>query len=488
MGASTFVGLAYLVAIVLFILGIKRLGKVRTARRGNQLAALAMLLVVIGAVVSLTDRSDAVTWTWIIVGAVVGSGVGAFAAKKVEMTEMPEMVALFNGSGGAASALVVLAYLSGLILPWSKSDGGMNLAQFLGGGLKSGAWDQSSALALSVIIGGITLTGSFVAYGKLSGKVSSNAIVFPKQHLVNLVLIVAALVIGGLLCGVVGSGGAPWLAALLLVLSLVLGVLLVIPIGGADMPVVISLLNSYSGIAAAMTGFVLAEPVLIVSGALVGASGLILTNIMCKAMNRSLLNVLMGGFGATSSGSTEDARDYKNVKSVGPEELAMMLDGVSSVIVVPGYGLAVAQAQHAVRELGDFLEAHGAEVRYAIHPVAGRMPGHMNVLLAEANVPYEKLVEMDEINPDFKTTDMAIVLGANDVVNPAALDDPESPLAGMPILNVHEARNVVVVKRSLSPGYAGVRNPLFEADNAVMLFADAKAALQETLAELKEVA
>jgi NAD(P) transhydrogenase subunit beta len=253
------------------------------------------------------------------------------------------------------------------------------------------------------------------------------------------------------------------------------------------MPVVISLLNSYSGIAAAMTGFVLKSPVLIVSGALVGASGLILTNIMCKAMNRSLLSVLLGGFGQTAgAASSEDAREYSDVKSVGPEELAMMLEGVSSVIFVPGYGLAVAQAQHVTRELGDFLEAQGAQVKYAIHPVAGRMPGHMNVLLAEASVPYEQLVEMDEINPEFKTTDVVIVLGANDVVNPAALDDPQSPLAGMPILNVHEARQVIVVKRSLSPGYAGVRNPLFEADNAHMLFSDAKVALQETLNELKE--
>ena len=482
MGGAWF-HVAYLVAIVLFIFGIKRLGKVRTAKSGNRLAALAMLLVVIGAVGELDARSpgQGVDWTWIIAGAVVGGSIGAFAAKKVQMTEMPEMVALFNGSGGAASVFVVLAFLANEIsttlehLPEGKS-----LADAMG-------WDTTLALALSILVGGVTLTGSVVAYGKLSGKVTSDAVVYNLQHPVNGALILVALGLTALIGWVLGPDAGMMVSVMLAVLALGLGVLLVLPIGGADMPVVISLLNSYSGIAAAMTGFVLKSPVLIVSGALVGASGLILTNIMCKAMNRSLLSVLLGGFGQTAgSGSSEDAREYSNVKSVGPEELAMMLEGVSSVIFVPGYGLAVAQAQHVTRELGDFLEAQGAQVKYAIHPVAGRMPGHMNVLLAEASVPYEQLVEMDEINPEFKSTDVVVVLGANDVVNPAALDDPESPLAGMPILNVHDARQVIVVKRSLSPGYAGVRNPLFEADNAHMLFSDAKVALQETLNELKE--
>lgn len=490
MGASWY-DVAFLVAIVLFIFGIKRLGKVRTAKSGNQLASLAMLLVVIGAIGQLMDRADpiegleeqpphvGVEWSWIIAGAVVGGAIGAFAAKKVEMTEMPEMVALFNGSGGAASVFVVIAYLANLIASVPDAFDG-SLESVLG-------WDATLAMALSVLIGGVTLTGSVIAYGKLSGKVTSNAVVYNMQHPINAALIVLALVLTGLIGWSLGPGAAMGVTVVLTLLALVLGVLLVLPIGGADMPVVISLLNSYSGIAASMTGFVLKSEVLIVSGALVGASGLILTNIMCKAMNRSLLSVLLGGFGATAgAGSSEDARDYKNVKSLGPEELAMMLDGVSSVIFVPGYGLAVAQAQHITRELGEFLESQGAEVKYAIHPVAGRMPGHMNVLLAESNVPYEQLVEMDEINPEFKTTDVAIVLGANDVVNPAALDDPDSPLAGMPILNVHEARQVIVVKRSLSPGYAGVKNPLFELENTHMLFADAKEALQETLNELKE--
>jgi len=480
--------IAYLVAIVLFISGIKRLGKVRTAQRGNQLASVAMLLVVFGALGELNARPDAVgvDWSWIIAGAVVGGAIGAIAAKKVEMTDMPEMVALFNGSGGAASVFVVLAFLvnlNGTVFSELPDDHGQSLQVLVGG------WDTTLALALSILIGGVTLTGSVVAYGKLSGKVSSNAVVYRMQHPINAGLILLALVLTALVGWVLGPGAALGICIVLTLLALVLGVLLVLPIGGADMPVVISLLNSYSGVAASMTGFVLKSPVLIVSGALVGASGLILTNIMCKAMNRSLLSVLLGGFGQTAgAASSEDARDYKNVKSVGAEELAMMLDGVSSVIFVPGYGLAVAQAQHVTRELGEFLEQQGTDVKYAIHPVAGRMPGHMNVLLAESNVPYEQLGEMDEINPEFKTTDVAIVLGANDVVNPAALDDPESPLAGMPILNVHDARQVIVVKRSLSPGYAGVKNPLFEADNAHMLFADAKAALQETLNEMKEAA
>ncbi|NRA94637.1 MAG: NAD(P)(+) transhydrogenase (Re/Si-specific) subunit beta [Planctomycetes bacterium] len=479
MGGAWF-HVAYLVAIVLFIFGIKRLGKVRTAKSGNRLAALAMLLVVIGAVGELDARSpgQGVDWSWIIAGAVVGGAIGAFAAKKVQMTEMPEMVALFNGSGGAASVFVVLAFLATRLPDLPE---GASLARGMGG------WDTTLALALSILVGGVTLTGSVVAYAKLSGKVTSDAVVYNLQHPINGALILVALGLTVLIGWVLGPDAAMMVSVILALLALGLGVLLVLPIGGADMPVVISLLNSYSGIAAAMTGFVLKSPVLIVSGALVGASGLILTNIMCKAMNRSLLSVLLGGFGQTAgAASSEDAREYSDVKSVGPEELAMMLEGVSSVIFVPGYGLAVAQAQHVTRELGDFLEAQGAQVKYAIHPVAGRMPGHMNVLLAEASVPYEQLVEMDEINPEFKTTDVVIVLGANDVVNPAALDDPQSPLAGMPILNVHEARQVIVVKRSLSPGYAGVRNPLFEADNAHMLFSDAKVALQETLNELKE--
>jgi NAD(P) transhydrogenase subunit beta len=496
---QTIAGLVYLVAIVIFILGIKRLGKVRTARRGNGMAALAMLL----AIVATLFATEVVEYEWLLGGLVVGAVIGMVAALKVEMTDMPEMVALFNGSGGAASMLVALAILvpvmAGGVWPEGSTLSAIPLAAIppsVEGAARADmlatftGTDIGLSLLLSIIIGAVTLTGSFVAYGKLSGKVTGNAVTYPGQHAINATLIVITLAITAYLLFGVGTVEVAFpLAIAVTVLSLLLGVLLVLPIGGADMPVVISLLNSYSGIAAAMTGFVLQQNVLIVSGAMVGAAGLILTNIMCKAMNRSLLSVLLGGFGATTTVVDKaGARDYKNITSVGSEELAMLLDGVSSVIFVPGYGLAVAQAQHVVRELADFLEAADAKVRYAIHPVAGRMPGHMNVLLAESNVPYEQLVEMDEINPEFKGTEIVIVVGANDVVNPVAIDpnEPTSPLAGMPILNVHEAASVVVIKRSLSPGYAGVKNVLFDLPNTHMCFGDAKKVLAETLAELKE--
>ncbi len=524
---ESIVGVAYLVAIILFIIGIKRLGRVRTARSGNGLAALAMLIAIL-ATFAIAAEQGVMDWKWIVGGLVVGGVIGLVAAIRVPMTDMPEMVALFNGSGGAASLLVALAVLWPALTPsvvdkpsfqvWKQGEKlyqvqlgnvqrpaaeapeGTVPAVVPGGPTAApmppqpqpGATDPRIIIAtlfLSVIIGGVTLTGSFVAYGKLSGKISGDAITFPGQHAVNLILILAMLGVAGYMAYAATDPSQGQALALTVVgISLLLGVLLVIPIGGADMPVVISLLNSYSGVAASMTGFVLGENVLIVSGAMVGAAGLILTNIMCKAMNRSLISVLLGGFGQTtgSSGAKDDAREYSNVKSIGGEELAMMLDGISSMIVVPGYGLAVAQAQHAVRELGDLLEAQGALVRYAIHPVAGRMPGHMNVLLAESNIPYEQLVEMDEINPDFRQTDVVLVVGANDVVNPASLDEPDNPLYGMPILNVHEARTVVIIKRSLSPGYAGVRNKLFEAENAMMLFGDAKAVIQDTINEIKE--
>ncbi len=487
----------YLVAAVLFVMAIKRLGKVRTARSANLLAALAMLLgvvatlgndaLILGVSAPAVPKHPIVSWSWIIAGVVTGTVIGALGARLVQMTSMPEMVALLNGSGGAASLLVSLAVT--YETPTYYNDAVNTLHAAVQTNPTAGAGPiVGLTVALSVIIGAVTLTGSLVAYGKLSGKLSGNAVLYPMQHPLNFLLGAVTL---GLSAYAVYAQVAPttavWLLFGVAAISLVLGVLLVIPIGGADMPVVISLLNSYSGIAAAMTGFVLENNLLIIAGALVGASGIILTQIMCQAMNRSLVSVLLGGFGMTAgaAGSGGGKDEYKNVKSMSPEELALMCDGVSSVIFVPGYGLAVSQAQHLCRELGEVLESKGATVRYAIHPVAGRMPGHMNVLLAEANVPYEQLVEMEQINSDFKQTDLVIVLGANDVVNPAALDDPQSPLAGMPILNVHEARNVIVIKRSLSPGYAGVKNPLFELDNTRMLFDDAKGALQTTLQELK---
>jgi len=331
----------------------------------------------------------------------------------------------------------------------------------------------------------VTLTGSLVAYAKLAGKMTGNPILLPGRHILNLLLFIFALVVAGMLA--FGSYSGTFVLGLCLAVlaaSLILGVLAVIPIGGADMPVVISLLNSYSGIAAAMTGFVLRNNLLIVSGSLVGASGIILSEIMCKAMNRSLGNVLIGGFGGDTSGGGSEG--YTNIKQSSPEEMAMILEDAESVVFVPGYGLAVAQAQHVTKELANLLEKHGSKVSYAIHPVAGRMPGHMNVLLAEADVPYEQLIEMDDINPEFKTTDVAIILGANDVVNPAAINDPNSPIAGMPILNVHEARTVFIIKRSLSPGFAGIRNELFDYDNAIMVFGDAKKVLTEVVNEVKE--
>jgi NAD(P) transhydrogenase subunit beta len=350
----------------------------------------------------------------------------------------------------------------------------------------------SSALTvvLSVLIGGVTFSGSVIAYAKLAGKVKGAPVLLPGRHVINAALLLGALAVGFYFAFETGDVALIGLLALVvLAVSLVLGVMLVIPIGGADMPVVISLLNSYSGLAAAMTGFVLNNNLLIISGALVGASGLILTNIMCVAMNRSLANVLFGGFGAQpAAGGGGAASEYGVVRSFSAEDAALVLESAESVIFVPGYGLAVAQAQHTVKELSDLLEARGVKVRHAIHPVAGRMPGHMNVLLAEADVPYEQLVEMDRINPEFKNTDVVIVVGANDVVNPAAEKTPGSPIWGMPVLEVWEARTVIVIKRSLSPGFAGIKNELFEYENTMMLFSDAKAALQDLVAELKAAA
>jgi NAD(P) transhydrogenase subunit beta len=391
------------------------------------------------------------------------------------------MVAIFNGFGGGASALVPLAVF------WQDYvaegvDGTFASVPEVGGG---GAFTT----ILSILIGGVTLTGSIIAYMKLQGSLrKGNPILLPNRHMITLGVAVGALFFAWLAgFAIPNTGFSTFTLILFMAGALALGVLLVIPIGGADMPVVVSLLNSYSGIAASMAGFVIGNPLLIVGGALVGASGLILTNIMCVAMNRSLLNVLVGGFGQQESGSGGGSSEYTNVTKAGPEEAAMVLDAAQSVIVVPGYGLAVAQAQHTIREMADFLKTKGAKVSYAIHPVAGRMTGHMNVLLAEADVPYEELVEMDEINSEFKNTDVVIVLGANDVVNPDAIEDKSSPIYGMPILNVHEARTVFVVKRSLSPGYAGIKNPLFERDNTMMLFGDAKKMVQDLLREVKEL-
>jgi NAD(P) transhydrogenase subunit beta len=425
----------------------------------------------IAIVVTLLDQ-QIIGFEVIIAGSVIGTFIGAILAVKVKMTAMPQLVALFNGVGGGASVLV-----AGAALIATGIDTPDPLIQ------------TTVAAAASGLIGSVTFLGSLVAFGKLQGIVSEKAVQFFGQKGVIIVLGLAALFIGGWLVSYPAFIGAYWI---LVIVASLLGVVLVIGIGGADMPVVISLLNSYSGLAAAATGFVIGNSVLIIAGSLVGTAGLILTNLMCRAMNRSLSNVLFGGVGAaatTPSGKTEDDIYAGRVKSASADDVVMLLETARRVVVVPGYGMAVAQAQHAVRDLSNLLESNGVEVEFAIHPVAGRMPGHMNVLLAEADIPYDKLKEMDEINPTFAQTDVAIVIGANDVVNPVARDkdDPSNPIAGMPILNVDKAQAVVVIKRSLSPGFAGIANPLFAAENTLMLFGDGKKVVLELISALGQI-
>lgn len=453
------VQLAYLVSAVLFILGLKGLTRPRSAVRGNLMGACGLLVAV---VVTLLEAG--LDYRLIVGGLVVGAVIGAVFAIRVQMTEMPQMVALFNGFGGAASTLVA----------------GANLVQ-----TETFSADVLVATALSGMIGAVTFSGSLIAWGKLKEFRKLDQIRIPAQQVVNVLLVLSCLGLTFFMAN--GDGSTSTVVAYwgISALALVLGVTLVVSIGGADMPVVIALLNSYSGLAAAATGFVLSNTVLIISGSLVGASGLILTRIMCVAMNRSLPNVLFGTMGA--SGSTLDADDvYADVKSTSAEEVAMVLEVASRIVIVPGYGMAVAQAQHTVSDLRKLLVSKQIEVDFAIHPVAGRMPGHMNVLLAEADVPYEALREMDEINPTMEQSDVTIVLGANDVVNPLARTDPDSPIAGMPIIDVDKSRTVIVVKRSLSPGFAGIPNPLFAAENTLMLFADGRKAIQDIINALNE--
>ncbi len=453
------VELAYVLAAILFILGLKGLGRATTARRGNLLSASGMLVAVVA-----TLLRGGIDPLWVGVGLLVGATVGLIAARTVQMTGMPEMVALFNGSGGIASFFVA----------WAEFHG--DPARDVG---------TAAAIAAASIIGALAGSGSVIAWGKLAGRVPGRPIRLPAQSWITgaLAAIALAAAVTLALAPDGALGGPAFVVAALI--ALVLGVLLVLPIGGADMPIVISLLNAYSGLAAAMAGFVLGNSALVVAGSLVGASGFILTNIMCKAMNRSLANVLFGGFGG-EDGPGAAAGATGDVRSLTPEDAYFVLEAASDVVVVPGYGMAVAQAQHAVRELADELDANGAEVRYAIHPVAGRMPGHMNVLLAEANVPYEQLVEPGDVNPTMETVDVAIVIGANDVVNPAAKEDSGSPLYGMPILEVHRARTVFVLKRSMNPGFSGVDNGLFVRENTRMLFGDAKETVQALVTEFKE--
>jgi len=457
---GAWIELAYLLAAILFILGLKGLGHPRTAVRGNLQGALGMLIAIAATAVAL-----GLDYTFIIIGIAIGGLIGAVAAARVQMTAMPEMVALFNGFGGGASVLVAgAAFFAALNAEHTDPD-----------------LQMSVATGLSGLIGAVTFSGSFIAFLKLNETVKGN-LHFPGKQLLNFLLLAGG--VAGTVWLAAGGGMTPYWG--IIVISLVLGVTLTAGIGGADMPVVIALLNSYSGLAASATGFVLNNDLLIIAGSLVGASGVILTNIMCKAMNRSLPNVLFGKMGPSAGGPSADDVYEGKVKATSPEEVAMLLDGVQRVVVVPGYGMAVAQAQHTVRDMANILESRGTTVEYAIHPVAGRMPGHMNVLLAEADVPYDKLIEMDDINPTMDQVDVAIVIGANDVVNPVARTDPSSPIAGMPIIDVDKARTCVVVKRSLSPGFAGIPNPLFAADNTLMMFGDGKKALMELNAALKE--
>ena len=456
---------AYIVASVLFIIGLLWLRSPETARAGNRLSALGMLIAVVFTVID----QDIVSYEWIIVGLIVGALIGAIAARQVQLTAMPQMVAIFNGFGGAASAVVAGAQI---------------LSQNNTGDVDTVV---SVTVALSVLIGSLTLTGSLIAFGKLQGIVATQPVLIPLRHVVTAVLAIGGIAMGGLL---IYDANLEWALVTMAVIALIVGALIVIPIGGADMPVVIALLNSYSGLAAAATGFVIDNPMLIIAGSLVGASGLILTRIMTRAMNRSLGNVMFGGFGVADStggaapGATAADRP---VRSVNAAEAAILLGYADSVIFVPGYGLAVAQAQHQVRDLADMLKERGAEVRYAIHPVAGRMPGHMNVLLAEADVPYDELKDLDEINDDFRRADVAVVVGANDVTNPAARTDRSSPIYGMPILNVDQARSAIVMKRSMASGFAGVENELFHLENTMMLFGDARASVEDLLTEMKEL-
>ena len=447
------INLFYVASAALFIFGLKQLSSPATAVRGNMLSSFAMLI----AIVATLTGNNILPWEWIIISIAIGAVIGGLAAQKVAMTSMPEMVALFNGSGGIASLLVAWAALYNV--------------------------DNSTftdiTVVLSILIGGVTFTGSIIAWGKLSEVMPSGAWVFGLQRVVNGAILLGIIAVAVIFC--MDPAADSQYLYMLIALALLFGVMVVAPVGGADMPVVISLLNSYSGLAACAAGFAINNNILIVAGSMVGAAGIILTNIMCKAMNRSLANVLFSGFGAVKQATKVEGE----VKPITADDAYLILEAAQSVTFVPGYGMAVAQAQHVVRELGELLEKNGAEVSYAIHPVAGRMPGHMNVLLAEANVPYDQLVEMEDINPRIEGIDVAVVIGANDVVNPAARNDENSPIYGMPIINVDHARTVFVLKRSMASGFSGVDNPLFFGDNTRMLFGDAKDSISTVVAEFK---
>jgi H+-translocating NAD(P) transhydrogenase subunit beta len=461
--SSDFVTACYIVAFSLFILGIRQGTHPRTARRGNLVAAAGMVIAI-----AITLSLDVIgNGGLILAGILIGAAVGVVASYRVQMTQMPQMVALYNGVGGGAAALIA----------WSE----FRHASAGGSGIEL---DVFVPLLFSTVIGSISFWGSNVAFGKLQDLIPSRPIQFPGQHIFN-GLLLALILAACIALGIDHDSPSQGLYIGVLIAATILGLSFVLPIGGADMPVVISLLNAFTGLAAAAAGFALDNVVLIVAGTLVGSSGTILTVEMSRAMNRSIGNLLFSGFGAVSASAGE--REDRPVSSIGPEDAAIKLGYADSVVFVPGYGMAVAQAQHAVKELADELQKRGVEVNFAIHPVAGRMPGHMNVLLAEADVPYEQLREMEEINPEMPRTDVAVVIGANDVTNPAAKDDPDSPIAGMPIIEVDQAREVIVIKRSLSPGFAGIDNDLFYKENTSMLFADAKGAASDIAAQVEEL-
>ena len=453
---KTIIVLAYLLSSVLFILGLKNLSSPKTARRGNLFAMIAMLIAIIATLI----KNEIVDFTFIITGLIIGSTIGVIIARRVSMTAMPQMVALFNGLGGGASAFVALA-------EYYRLTGGLTTHTII-------------SMIISFFVGAVTLTGSLVAFGKLQGIIKSAPVVFKAQRFINMLIFTLFLITGIMV--VINPANSSYLLAVLAI-AMILGILLVIPIGGADMPVVISSLNSCSGLAAAATGFVLSNNILIICGALVGASGMILTRIMCKAMNRSISNIIFGAVGTISSDIKNEEK--QKVVAYTEEDASMMLESAQTVIVIPGYGLAVAQAQFALQELVKTLINSGIKARYAIHPVAGRMPGHMNVLLAEANVSYDLLFDLSDINNDFQSTDVALVVGANDVVNPSARADNDSPLYGMPILNADQAKTVIICKRSLSPGFSGVDNELFYNKKTMMIFGDAKDSINRLIKLLK---
>lgn len=466
--------ITYLVASVLFIFGLKMLGDPKTARRGNILAALGMGLAILATMAFHKDDAGQRigNYAWIIGGLLVGTVAGWLAAVKVKMTAMPQMVSLFNGMGGACAALISI----------SEFDHLMHLAGNSAGIATAGVL---FTMVAGLVIGSVSFTGSMIAFAKLQGIMKKN-IRLPLYNIINILMLLGIVVFSFMIIQQIPADPYPYFYAVF-ALSLLYGVLFVIPIGGADMPVVISLLNSFTGVAAAFGGFLYDNQVMLTGGILVGSAGTLLTIVMCRAMNRSLSNVIFGGFGGGAKAAEGSGKEGGNVKATSVSDVAILLNYAQKVIVVPGYGLAVAQAQHAIHEMESLLEEKGVEVKYAIHPVAGRMPGHMNVLLAEANVEYEKLAEMEEVNPEFPTTDVVLVVGANDVVNPAAKSDPSSPIYGMPVLNVEESRNVIVVKRSMNTGYAGIDNELFGYENCSMLFADAKTAITQIVNELKNL-